>query len=54
VPFEVKEYVFRYRKDHAGVGKECIKPELDKFCEKEGFDKISVSTANHKNIKRRR
>jgi transposase InsO family protein len=41
---EVKEKVFKYRSEHKGVGKEYIKPELDKFCDENGYDIISVST----------
>jgi transposase InsO family protein len=43
VPLEVKEYIFKYCGLHKGVRKECIKPELDRFCYENGFKKISVS-----------
>jgi len=43
VPVEVKEKIFKYRNEHKGIGKEYIKPELDKFCDENGYTKISIS-----------
>ncbi|MDR1244806.1 MAG: hypothetical protein LBJ98_02380 [Endomicrobium sp.] len=40
VPLEVKEYICKYRDQHKGVRKECIKPELDRFCCENGFKGI--------------
>jgi transposase InsO family protein len=44
VPLEVIGYVRQLRKDHPRLGKEKIKPLLDKYCRQHGLALVSVST----------
>jgi putative transposase len=44
VPLKVIGYVRELRKDHPRLGKEKIKPLLDRYCRHEGFGLVSVST----------
>ncbi len=41
---EVIDFILKFRKEHPGIGKEKLKPFVDKFCEERGIPKISVST----------
>ncbi len=38
------DFIKDYRKAHPGVGKETIKPELDRYCEKIKITSVSLST----------
>jgi len=40
----VREFIKQYRIHHPGVGKETVKPELDKYCKERGLPIISEST----------
>lgn len=40
----IVSFIQEYRRSHPGVGKECIKPLLDSYCEREGIPSISEST----------
>lgn len=40
----IVSFIQEYRSSHPGVGKECIKPLLDKYCAKEGIPSVSEST----------
>lgn len=44
VPLEVIGYVRELRKDHPRLGKEKIKPLLDKYCRQQGLVQVSVSS----------
>lgn len=40
----IVQYIANYRRDHPGVSKETIKPELDEYCREVGLAVISEST----------
>jgi transposase InsO family protein len=44
VPLKLIGYLRELRKDHPRLGKEKIKPLLDRYCRQEGFALVSVST----------
>lgn len=44
VPFRVIGYLRELRKDHPRLGKEKMKPLLDRYCRQEGLPLVSVST----------
>ena len=44
VPLKLIGYLRELREDHPRLGKEKIKPLLDRYCRREGFPLVSVST----------
>jgi len=41
---EVIDFILKFRKEHPRIGKEKLKPFVDRFCEEKGLPKVSVST----------
>ncbi|MDW8094390.1 MAG: hypothetical protein RMI63_05100 [Caldimicrobium sp.] len=43
-PQEVIEFILSYRREHPRIGKEKLKPLVDRFCRERGIALVAVST----------
>ncbi|MCS7199758.1 MAG: hypothetical protein NZ850_05360, partial [Caldimicrobium sp.] len=43
-PQEVIEFILSYRREHPRIGKEKLKPLVDRFCRERGIVLVAVST----------